>query len=215
MTMELLELVEDNGRHRMIFRYPYNWKACRYDEENDPANAFYKSKIKRASGISAVDFIATDHERSQLIMVECKDFRSATPENMPRLSEQPPMDEKTASQLLKNNKLNVKVTRKKPYLPDEFAKNIRDTLFGILAAQRYGDVILSPFSELFMEGKPLSCVLALQLDIPDSWLPNESVRIVSRLKQVIEQKLSFIKAVDVIIDSNLAEKANKPWEITG
>ncbi len=206
-------LIESNGRNQIAFHYPDDWAACRYDEENDAGNAFHKTRLK-GGGLSAVDFLARALDDSELVLVECKDFRQATPENLPRLSREPTADEKAATILVKNAKLKVKVVRAKPFLAEEFARNIRDTVLGLAAACRAADAALSPYGGLLNAAQvKLVCVLALELDSQASWLPGEEVRIVGLLKSVIGQQLGFLDNAIVIVHWSAVPSPPAAWHI--
>jgi hypothetical protein len=205
------ELEENNGRHSAFFCYPSVWTAYKYDDEQDPANTFYRNRMKPSSSLSAVDFIAHDQALDTLVAVECKDFRGATPDNLPRLSDLPSADENTANQWIKNQKLKVRIDRAKPFLPKEFAKNVRDTLTGLVAAARANDPALGHLAHLAVSGKPMVCVLVLELDPPAAWLPGEAVRLFGRLKHQIERELSFLDHLQVVIWSSLSPLNPNPY----
>ena len=209
------DLVEHNGRHSTTLRIPAHWKALKYDDEDDPGNRFFKTRVKTATRVSAVDFLLHDADSNALVLIECKDFRGDTAANLPRLSDQPTEDEKAASVLLRKQSLKVKVTRNKPFLATEFAKNVRDTLVGLLAAARAGDEALTPFQALAVNHKRLICVLSLEMDPLPGWRPGEGGRLLGLLKSRIERELAFIEGTEVIIWSGLRPLAPAPysWEI--
>lgn len=197
------DLIESNGRHTAIFRLPTAWKAWKYDDEVDTKNRFYRDHVKTCAGMSAVDFVAHDLQADTLVMIECKDIRGATVENLPRLSDHPSQDESKVVAFVKKNSLAVKVNRAKPYLPFEFAKNIRDTLVGLIGATRAQDAALGPLSGEVIAGKKLVCVLSFEMDVHPDWQPNEGVRLLSRLKAAVVREVSFLQNVEVIICSGL------------
>jgi hypothetical protein len=209
------DLVEHNGLHFTTLRVPTSWNALKYDDRNDPNNRFFDTRVKTGTQISAVDFVVHDADSDALVLIECKDFRGDTAANLPRLSDQPTEDEKAALVLLKENGLKVKIDRKKPFLATEFAKNIRDTLLGLLAAARASDKALAPFSALVLNNKRLICVLNLELDPQPGWRPGEGGRLLGLLKSRIERELSFIEGAEVIIWSGLRPLARSPysWEV--
>jgi len=203
------ELVESNGRQTATFRFPAAWTAYKYDDEDDPHNRFYRDKVKRAGAVSAVDFVAFDVQADALVMVECKDIRGATADNMPRLQEHvdTPKDQALAEAIgafksfIKKRDLPLKVVRDKPYLPMEFAKNIRDTLVGLLAAHRAQNQALQAFS--------------FEMDALPDWKPYEGARLLARLKAAIEREVSFLQNVEVIICSGLnrVQPHQYTWQI--
>ena len=209
------DLVEHNGLHFTTLRVPTSWNALKYDDRSDPNNRFFDTRVKTGTQISAVDFVVHDADSDALVLIECKDFRGDTAANLPRLSDQPTEDEKAALVLLKENGLKVKIDRKKPFLVTEFAKNIRDTLLGLLAAARANDKALAPFSALVLNNKRLICVLNLELDPQPGWRPGEGGRLLGLLKSRIERELSFIEDAEVIIWSGLRPLARSPysWEV--
>lgn len=209
------DLVEHNGRHSTTLRLPATWEALKYDDEDDPSNRFFKTRVKTATQVSAVDFLLHDADSDALVLIECKDFRGDTAANLPRLSDQPTEDERTASVLLKKHSLKVKVARNKPFLATEFAKNIRDTLIGLLAAARADDKALAPFQALVVNHKRLTCVLSLEMDPQPGWRPGEGGRLLSLLKSRIERELAFIERAEVVIWSSLRPLApsHYSWEI--
>lgn len=197
------DLLENNGRHTTTFRFPAQWNAWKYDDDEDPDNRFFKSQVQTASGLSAVDFVAHDANSDTLLLIECKDIRDATPENLPRLADAPSADESEVGKYIKKNKFAVTVQRAKPYLPREFAKNIRDTLVGLAGASRANDPALHAFAGLLHAGKKLVCVLSFEMDTDPNWQPNEGGRLLSRLKAAIEREISFLQNVEVVICSQL------------
>jgi hypothetical protein len=209
------DLVEDNGRHTTTLRIPAAWNALKYDDEDNPSNRFFKTRVKTATKVSAVDFLLHDADSDALVLIECKDFRGDTVPNLPRLSDQPTEDEKTASALLKKHALKVKIDRSKPFLATEFAKNIRDTLVGLLAAARADDKALAPFYSLVLDHRRLICVLSLEMDPQSGWQPGEGGRLLGLLRSRIERELAFVKNTEVIIWSGLRPMTRSPysWEI--
>lgn len=209
------DLVEHNGRHAMTLRFPASWQALKYDDETDPGNQFFKTRVKTATRVSAVDFVLQDADQDALVLIECKDFRSDTAANLPRLSDQPTEDEKAASALLKKQGLKVRIDRGKPFLATEFAKNVRDTLVGLLAAARAGDQALAPFADMVLQQRPLVCVLSLEMDAQPSWRPGEGSRLLGLLKSRMERELAFLSATEVVIHSGLRPQApsRRGWEI--
>ena len=211
------ELHESNGRHTTTLRVPAQWKARKYDDDQDASNPFFKNHIKKASGLSAVDFVAHDETANTLLLIECKDFRGddGTLKNLPRLADTPSDDESTVAQYIKKNKLAVTVQRAKPYLPREFAKNVRDTLIGLTAAQRADDPALKGFIQLFHAGQKFVCVLSLEMDAVSHWQPGEAGRLLGRLKTAIEREISFLQNVELVICSGLhtSRPHSYEWEI--
>lgn len=177
------DLVESNGRQTATFRFPAVWDAWKYDDAVDPKNRFYQDQVKRAGAVSAVDFVVHDPQADALVMIECKDIRGATASNLPRLSDLPSQDEGQVNTFIKKNNLAVKVDRAKPYLPREFAKNIRDTLVGLIGATRANDPALGKLAEPVLAGKKLVCVLSLEMDALANWQPGEGGRLLSTLKK--------------------------------
>lgn len=196
-------LVESNGRHTATFRFPAHWDAWKYDEEGNGANGFFQGQVKGASGVSAVDFVAHDAGCDALLLIECKDIRGATDENRPRLSLALSKDEFEARRLIKSAGLSATVARRKPYLPHEFAKNLRETLVGLMAAARAGDPALGALAGLVLGGRKLVCVLSFEMDPLPDWQPGEGARLLSRLKTAIEREVAFLQNVEVVICSGL------------
>jgi hypothetical protein len=209
------DLVEHNGLHSTSLRVPASWSALKYDDKNDPGNRFFDTRVKTATQVSAVDFLLHDADSDALVLIECKDFRGDTPANLPRLSDQPSEDEKAAQLLLKEHALKVRIERRKPFLVTEFAKNVRDTLVGLLAAARANDEALAPFAALLQDNKRLVCVLHLELDPQPDWRPGEGGRLLGLLQSRIERELAFIEGAEVIIWSGLRPLTPAPysWEI--
>lgn len=209
------DLVESNGRQTATFRFPAAWDAWKYDDEVDPKNRFYQSHVKRAAAVSAVDFVAYDLQADALLMIECKDIRGATADNLPRLSDSPSPDEGQVNAFIKKSNLAVKVDRAKPYLPREFAKNIRDTLVGLIGATRANDPALEKLVRPVIAGKKLVCVLSFEMDALAHWQPGEGGRLLSTLKKAIEREVSFLQNVEVIICSGLNRVAphSYNWQI--
>lgn len=214
------DLVESNGRHTATLRVPAAWDAWKYDDQHDSTNRFYKDKVLRATAVSAVDFVAFDVQARALVMVECKDIRGATIENLPRLAPQlePPANPAAAKAIgafknsIQQHALPLKIERAKPYLPVEFARNVRDTLVGLLGAARTKDPALQGFAAHAIAGRSLVCVLSFEMDPLPAWQRDEGSRLLSRLKVAIERELDFLHSVEVVICSRLNRVQSPPYQ---
>lgn len=214
------DLVESNGRQATTLRIPAAWTAWKYDDETDPGNRFYRSQVKLATAVSAVDFVAFDPHADALVMIECKDIRGATAENLPRLAGQmdPPADPTLKKAIgnfktmIKSHGLPLRVERDKPYLPVEFAKNVRDTLVGLMGAQRASDTALKGLAAHATAGKKVVCVLSFEMDPLPHWQGDEGARLLSKLKAAIEREVSFLQNVEVVICSRLSRVLPHPYQ---
>lgn len=199
-------LIEETKTGKLVFEFADKWQACKYDEQK-----FYK-KIK---GIKAIDFLAIS--KSMILLMEVKYVSASDKKSFLRFTEDADKErvariEKklfAESQLSKIEQTFIKITSPRPYLVDEVAKKVQDTLLGLFASCRNNDEALSPYAQsiLMSRTKPISVLLFLerkeQLNQEIFFKPHAT-----NLKLAIEQKLSFIGNIQVGIVNSLTLAAS-------
>ena len=170
-------LTEETITGKLVFEFDIRWTACKYDEK-----FFYKT-IKN-QGLKAVDFVAIS--KKSILLMELKYVTATNKNSRIRLTE------------IKNENDD------RPYLVDEIAKKVKDTLLGLFSAYRKNDEELIKYSRplFYNPDKPILVFLFLER----SQLLNQSEHfkpLASRLGLAIEQKLSFLGNVHVAVINSL------------
>lgn len=185
-------LTEKTPTGKLVFEFSDKWQVCKYDEL-----PFY-STIKN-KGVKGVDFFATSKKSTLLMEVK---YITAT-------------NEKSRLQLTENEQKFVVVHSirpyivERPYLVDEIAKKVKDTLLGLFAAYRQNNQDLEKHSRsLFCNpDKPILVLLFLErngeLNQPDIFKP-----FALTLQTAIGQKLSFLGNVHVAVVNSLTLPAS-------
>ena len=186
---------------KLCFAFPADWQVIKYDDGN-----FYREKIQKSQGMSAVDIIATDG--TELLLIEIKDFRKHSEKNRPRLStKELPEIEECKDRCAGIG--NIKIIRKKPYLGDEIAKNAKDTLLGLVSASYDNDSELKPYYQAIAKKQPLRLILFLA---QDQELENryDARRALGLLADKIRQHLQFINVDVTVLNQQIMQNEN--WQ---
>ncbi len=72
-----IEIFEGNPPTQLTFTFPDDWAVSQFD-----SSRFYRERVDRLNGMKAVDILAAKGER--LILMEVKDFRGHSRENLRR-----------------------------------------------------------------------------------------------------------------------------------
>lgn len=177
---------------QLTFHFPTEWQAISYDAPN----GFYNTLVQCAPlDFKAVDILA----RSPLdafTWIEIKDCAGNEAENRPRFSGQDSTELVASKAWIKQQGWETQVIAKraKPYLADEVAHKVVDTLTGLVASIRQADTTLEGFHPSLHHQK-LNIVLFLTLN--DS--PKDYKRLASRLSQAIRSRLHFLNIHQVIV----------------
>ncbi|WP_292663427.1 hypothetical protein [Nitratifractor sp.] len=126
-----IEIIEGMPPTQLIFHFPDGWVACQFD-----SSRFYRKVVDRLNGMKAVDIVAAEGDR--LILMEVKDFRGHSRENLPR---------QTSGALL-----------------IEVAQKFVCTLSALLGAQRSGLPEFAPFYPLLEHSPKVQMILFLERD---------------------------------------------------
>lgn len=197
-------LTEKTITSTLTLEFSDKWKACKYDDQK-----FYKEIEKKFQGMKAVDFLAIS--KKSILLMEIKYIIVNDDVSKLRFSMNAD-DERVAqvkSKLTDEDKNLVKITSVRPYLVDEVAKKVKDTLLGLFASYRNSDEELSPYSQsvLMSRTKPILVLLFLerneQLNQDQFFKPHAT-----NLKLAIEQKLSFLGNIQVGIVNSLTLPAS-------
>ena len=196
---------EETTTGTLVFEFSDKWQVCKYDEL-----PFY-TKIKQDyKGFKAVDFLATS--KKSLLLMEIKYISASDKKSFIRFSEDAD-NERIANiqkklteecQLSKTERSFIKITSSRPYLVDEVAKKVKDTLLCLFAAYRQNNEDLEKHSRsLFCNpDKPILVLLFLErnteLNKAENFQP-----LASHLKLKIEQKLSFLDNIHVSVVNSL------------
>ena len=192
---------------QLTFHFPMEWQAISYDAPN----GFYKTVVQCAPlDFKAVDILA----RSPLdafTWIEIKDCVGNEAENRPRFSGQDSRELVTSKEWIKRQgwESQVIAKRAKPYLPDEVAHKVVDTLTGLVTSIRQADTTLEDFHPSLHHQK-LDIVLFLTLN--DS--PEDYKRLAGRLSQAIRSRLHFLNINQVIVCNEQTIPPNVGWSVT-
>ncbi len=191
----MTEIIEGS----LTFQFSEGWEAISYDE----AGGFYHRVIEKVpAGLKAVDILAHNPATKRHLWIEIKDCAGNEVNNKPRFSmndSQEFVDTKAWIER-KGYQSNVKVKRIKPYMPDEVAEKVIDTLTGVIASIRGDESGLSNFHTAVRSEK-LDVVLFLTLN----YQPKDYKRLALRLTSKIKARLNFLKPdrIFVINESTL------------
>jgi hypothetical protein len=184
---------EGEGQRKLTFKFSDKWQVYKYDE---PIKYNFYNKL-RGQNLKAVDFIAVSEEN--ILFMEVK-FISSDNESSPlrfSASQDNATIEKVEDKLSAEERMAVNIVSKRPYLPEEISKKMKDTLIGLFAAYRNSDEKLSSFNELiFADKKQIVFIFFLErkgdLNLPENFKP-----MASNLKMAIEQKVSFLGNIKI------------------
>ena len=185
-------LTEETPTGKLVFEFSDKWQVCKYDEL-----PFY-SVIKH-KGVKAVDFLATS--KKSLLLMEVKYITATNEKSRLRLTE-------NEQKLVVVHSIRPYIVER-PYLIDEVAKKVKDTLLGLLAVHRGNEDELKRHSNsiFYCSDKPIVVLLFLER----SSELNQEIQfkpVASHLKLKIEQKLSFLGNVHVAVVNSLTLPAN-------
>lgn len=192
---------------QLTFHFPTEWQAISYDAPN----GFYDMVVQRAPlDFKAVDILA----RSPLdtfTWIEIKDCAGNEAENRPRFSGQDSTELVASKAWIKQQGWEAQVIAKraKPYLADEVAHKVVDTLTGLVTSIRQTDTTLEDFHPSLHHQK-LDIVLFLTLN--DS--PKDYKRLASRLSQAIRSRLHFLNIHQVTVCNEQTIPPNVGWSVT-
>jgi hypothetical protein len=184
---------EGDGERKLTFKFSDKWQVYKYDE---PIKENFYNKFCRQS-LKAVDFIAISE--NSVLFIEVKCIFSENELSPLRFSESDDnaIIRNLKEKLTEEERLAVKVSYKRPYLVEEISKKIKDTLIGLFAAYNNSDHRLSSFNEsVFVDKKPIMFVFFLErkgdLNLSENFKP-----LATKLKTVIEQKVSFLGNIKI------------------
>ena len=186
-------LSEGEGKYKLTFKFSDKWQVYKYDEpiKENFYNKFCKQSLK------AVDFIAISENSVLFIEVKCVFSDNETSPLRFSESDDNAIIKSLKEKLTEEESIAVKVSYKRPYLVEEISKKIKDTLIGLFAAYNNSDDRLSSFNKsIFVYKKPIIFVFFLErkgeLNLPENFKP-----LASKLKKIIEQKVSFLGNIKV------------------
>ncbi|MGB3919335.1 MAG: hypothetical protein WBL07_18020 [Thiothrix litoralis] len=201
------EITEGTGDRQLVFHFPPEWQAIKYDA----LDGFYKTVVQRAPlDFKAVDILA----RSPLdtfIWIEIKDCAGYEAENSHRFSQQDSAELVASKAWIEEQgwKKQIIAKRAKPYLADEVAKKVVDTLMGLVTSIRHNDDTLLPFHAALNTQK-LDVVLFLTLN----YTPKDYNRLAIRLSDVIRKRLHFLRLNQVTVCNEQSIPPNAGWSVT-
>lgn len=205
------QLTEGTGDRAILFGFPNEWEALKYDEDC----GFFRLFVDKCQGTKAVDFLVLEPNRQ--LWFEVKNFRGDTEANELRLdpnhSNVPGLLETREFVETNHWKWQILVSRKKVFLPDEVAQKVRDTCAGLFGASLQDRPELQPFSSALHNKSPIHIVLFLQQD-EDRDQATDFRRMAQRLADKIRQQLVFLNAtVEVVNQFTLSPNAQ--WRVLG
>lgn len=120
---------EETTTGKLVFEFADRWQACKYDEL-----PFYTKIKQNYKGFKAVDFLAIS--KKSLLLMEVKYVSASDNKSFMRFIEDVDKEritkiEKKLSeecQFSKTEQTFIKITSPRPYLVDEIAKKVKDTL---------------------------------------------------------------------------------------
>ncbi len=191
---------------QLTFHFPTEWQAISYDAPG----SFYHTKVQRSPlDFKAVDILACSPDTC--IFIEIKDCAGNEAENRPRFAGQDPAELVETKNWIKQQGWDslVKAKRAKPYLPDEVAQKVVDTLTGLVASMRQADTTLANFQPGLYAQK-LDIVLFLTLNHE----PTTYKLLAYRLAQAIRARLHFLKINEVIVCNEQSIPSSAAWSVT-
>ena len=192
---------------QLTFHFPSEWQVIKYDAIGD----FYKTVVQRAPlDFKAVDILARS-PMDTFTWIEIKDCAGNEAENRPRFSGQDPAELLASKAWIKQQgwESQVVAKRAKPYLADEVAQKVVDTLTGLVTSIRQIDTTLVKFQPGLYDQK-LDIVLFLTLN--DT--PRDYKRLASRLAQAIRTRLHFLKVNQVTVCNEQTIPPDAAWSVT-
>lgn len=126
-----IEVIEGNPPTRLTFTFPDDWATCQFD-----SSRFYRKQVDRLNGMKAVDIVTAKGDR--LILMEVKDFRGHSRENLHR--------QESGALLI------------------EVAQKFVCTLSALLGAQRSGLTEFAPFYPPLEHSENVQMILFIERD---------------------------------------------------
>ena len=156
----------------LVLTFDPDWQVIKYDDT--------EWHRRRFGHHQAMDVLANGAGRYWWI--EIKDCEGFEEQNRPRLNPADPQVLTDTRQEFNadGRALELRVSRKKPFIIDEVIGKLRSTLVGVTAARMQNDATLQPYVSACDVGAPLTVVLLLTWDIADF----------GRLARLLQQKLS-------------------------
>lgn len=198
----------------LVFKFPEGWGVYDYDGQDS-----WYAKIKGLiTGLTAVDFLVA--EEGGHWWIEVKSFRDFEGEDQrgtafySRISNEESENVKNVKSYAKRNNLHksVKVAPKKKYLPEEIAKNVIDTWFGLTLALRKGEGDLGDYANHLIRGEKIQVVLVI--DFPEESYEGEHKRLSKLLSQSIEQELRCCSVeVGVVTPEDYSTQEIFGWQV--
>ncbi len=204
-------LSEGAGDRVIVFEFPDQWEALKYDEHG----GFYKNFVGKCQGTKAVDFLILEKHRQ--LWIEVKNFRGDTEANELRLDPNhgniPGLKETRG--FVENNgwKNKVLVLRKKAFLPEEVAQKVRDTCSGLVGATLQDQAKFQPFSAAISNKLPIHIILFLQQD-EERDKATDFRRMAQRMADKIRQQLVFLNATVEVVNQ-FTVSPNAQWRVLG
>lgn len=205
------QLTEGSGVNKLVFEFPDEWEALKYDEDG----GFYKQFVDKCQSTKAIDFLVLENNRQ--LWIEVKNFRGDAAANQLRLSptenDVPGLVDTKNYVEEKQWKDQITVSRKKVFIADEMAQKVRDTCAGVLGATLRDVPEFQPFSIAVQNKLPVHVILFLQQD-EERDQAIDFRRMALRIADKIRQQLGFMNAtVEVINQYTLSEHAR--WGVLG
>ena len=200
------QLTESTGDRALVFEFPEDWQAIKYD-----CTQFYRDTVSKCQGTKAIDFLVLANQRQ--MWFEIKNFRGDAEHNRLRLdaNESNVTGLSETRRYVNSNNYNLSVTRKKLFIADEVAQKIRDTAAGMFGATLKNTIELESYANALQEKQPIHIILFLQQDEELDQLPDFRI-MAQRIADKIKQQLLFIDAtVEVVNQHTLSEQAE--WRV--
>ena len=176
------EIIKEESGLR--FAFPESWRVTAYDDQKGGENPFFKDRLNCC--LSGVDLLATSDD-GPLLLIEVKNFMGDNwSSNEYRFSDAETESVIAVKKFVKNNRHPVSVRPKKSPLVKEFAKNVTDTLLGLLSAHRDNNPELAVFTGDLVKRRPMKFILVTANDHA------EFKRLAIRLTDRIKQNLAFM-----------------------
>jgi len=207
----LKQLTEGSGVNKLVFEFPDEWAALKYDQDG----GFYKQFVDKCQSTKAIDFLVLENNRQ--LWIEVKNFRGDAETNELRLDPNvrnvPGLSETKKFVKANNWKDHILVLRSKTFIADEIAQKVRDTCAGVLGATLRDVPEFQSFSIALQNKLPVHVILFLQQD-EERDQAIDFRRMAQRIADKIRQQLGFMNAtVEVINQYTLSEHAQ--WRVLG
>lgn len=192
---------------QLTFHFPIEWQAISYDTPS----GFYATVVQRSPmDLKAVDILARS-PIDTFTWIEIKDCAGNEAANRPRFSGQDSAELVASKAWIKQQgwESQVVAKRAKPYLADEVAQKVVDTLTGLVTSIRQTDRTLVNFQPSLYD-QELDIVLFLTL----SDTPRDYKRLANRLAQAIRARLHFLNINLVTVCNENTIPQGVAWSVT-